>query len=85
MVVTFLVMRKFEMPWNLLISLLQKAQFNHILETLQAGLSEEELENYEKQNNVQLPVDVRLSYRVYNGQIFSNRRTVGIFGGYQFL
>lgn len=75
---------KVRTAWDLIISLLEKNQFTHILGSLEKGVSEEELDSYENENNVKIPEDLRLSYRFYNGQNLNNRRTAGIFGGYQF-
>lgn len=44
---------------------------------LPAGLSEQELDNFEQRNDFKLPRDVRCIYRFHNGQKFHGKRPYG--------
>jgi len=56
--------------WNRLEAFL-RAHFPLLLTTLRPGCTEEELDTAEEKLGVHLPLDLRCSYRIHNGQRFS--------------
>lgn len=57
-----------------------------ILDTLNQGLTEDQMDQIEKNLKYTLPLDLRLSYRFYNGQSLDLGKPLrdGLFGGYEF-
>jgi len=73
---------KVKRTWDTIIGWLEK-HHPEIIETLQPGASEQEIDDFETETGLRLDDEMRCSYRMFNGQKSKINIRHGLFGGYK--